>query len=72
MCGPLYVLPLQVPRQPSFSMGPDGAGEEKTVRGQGRMPDPPVVQIPCLVKGVGPGWHAVLHRLFFPLFRSVS
>lgn len=43
-------------------MGPDGAGEERPCT-QGRMPDPPVVQIPCLVKGVGPGWHPVLHRL---------
>lgn len=34
-------------------MGSDGAGGEKTVRGQGRMPDPPVVQIPCLVIGAG-------------------
>ncbi|MFD4613575.1 hypothetical protein ACFWOT_37055 [Streptomyces sp. NPDC058440] len=27
------------------------------------MPGPPAVQIPCLVRSVGPGWHAVLYRL---------
>lgn len=39
-------------------------GAEKAVH-EGPALDPPVkvIQIPRLAKAVGPGWHAVLHRL---------